>query len=263
MREFYEAFYEAAPHSPAHAEFCERAYGQNLCQHGFADMTQLCALIYALELRPDHRVLDLGCGSGMISEFISDCTGAYVTGLDAIPAAVYEARQRTRRKAGRLAFVVGDVNTLELPQRHYEAIASIDSVYFSQNYNRTIRQLARALRPGGKLGIFYSHGREPWVPEDQFRPETLLPDCTPLAEALIDNGFSFRTWDFTGDDYLLAQIRQQVLAELRPRFEAEDILFIFDNRMGEAEGIIQAIEAGMHTRYFYLAQLGAPGARVT
>lgn len=257
MRDFYQSFYELAARSPVHAEFCERVFGQNLCQHGFADMVQLCALIEALQLSPGQRVLDLGCGNGMISEFISDCTGAYVTGLDYVPEAVYQARERTRRKSERLAFVVGEISALDLPPRHYDAIISIDSIYCSDNYTRTVRQLARALGPGGKLGLLYSYGREPWVPKDQFRPETLAPECTPLAEALVANNLSFRIWDFTGDDYLLAQIRQQVLEELRPRFEAEALMFVYDNRMNESLGVAQAIEEGLHKRYLYLAQPAA------
>jgi hypothetical protein len=44
MREFYERFNSVVGTSPAHARFCERAFGANLCQHGFADMEQLEAL---------------------------------------------------------------------------------------------------------------------------------------------------------------------------------------------------------------------------
>jgi SAM-dependent methyltransferase len=150
--------------------------------------------------------------------------------------------------------VVGDIGALDLPHCHYDAIISIDTLYFSDNYTRTIRQLARALSPGGRLGILYSHGREPGLPENHFRADTLAPECTPLAEALVANNLSFRTWDFTGDDYLLAQVRQQVLEDLRPRFEAESLMFVYDNRMGEALGIAQAIEEGLHKRYLYLAQ---------
>ncbi len=254
MRDFYEAFYNRAARSRVHAEFCERVYGNNLCQHGFTNMSQLCALIDALQLRPDQRVLDLGCGSGMIAEFISDCTGAYVTGLDYIPEAIYQARERTRHKSDRLAFVVGDINDLDLPACHYDAVISLDTFYFSDNYTRAIRKLSQTLRPGGRLGIFYSYGREPWVPIEQFHAETLPPECTPLADALIANNLSFHTVDFTSDDYLLAQIRQQVLTDLRPRFEAESLMFIYDNRMGDAVGIAQAIEEGLHKRYLYLVQ---------
>jgi hypothetical protein len=41
VQEFYTDFYAATEHSRAHAEFCERVFGANLCQHGFADMAQI------------------------------------------------------------------------------------------------------------------------------------------------------------------------------------------------------------------------------
>ena len=52
MRDFYERYYDAMTRSRAHAAFCERVFGRNLCQHGFADMTQLDALIEAARLGP-------------------------------------------------------------------------------------------------------------------------------------------------------------------------------------------------------------------
>ncbi len=41
-------------------------------QHGFAETAQVDHLIQVTGIRPTDRVLDLGCGSGMISEYISD-----------------------------------------------------------------------------------------------------------------------------------------------------------------------------------------------
>ncbi|MFN8448093.1 MAG: hypothetical protein U0521_05770 [Anaerolineae bacterium] len=58
MRDFYEDFYRLTATSTAHAEFCERVFGRDLCQHGFADMTQLDALMAALRLQPGARALD-------------------------------------------------------------------------------------------------------------------------------------------------------------------------------------------------------------
>ncbi len=259
MRDFYENYYAAMARSQGHAEFCERVFGRNLCQHGFADMAQIDALISAAQLQPGQRALDLGCGNGMIAETISDCTGAHVTGLDYIPEAIRQAQTRTAAKADRLSFQVGDINALDLPDGFYDAIISIDTLYFSADYTLTIRQLAQALKPGGQMLIFFAHGREPWVPKDEFPAASILPDRTPLAEALKANGLTFRATDFTPDEFRLAQRRKQVLAELRPRFEAEDIMFIYENRMGDSEGISQAIEEGLHARYLYHVRL--PGAQ--
>jgi cyclopropane fatty-acyl-phospholipid synthase-like methyltransferase len=254
MKDFYTAFYTAIEHSRAHARFCERVFGMDLGQHGFADRSQLELLLQALDLHPAQRVLDLGCGSGLISEYMSDCTEAHITGLDYIPEAVEQARRRTAAKADRLAFVVGDINRLELPHAGYEAVVSIDSIYFSQDYTATVAALKSALQPGGSMAFLYSHGREPWVPVSGFPRETLAPDQTPLAAALQANGLAFRTWDLTGTDYELARRRKAVLAELQAEFEAEGNTFIYDNRLGDANGICQAVEEGLHARYLYHAR---------
>jgi SAM-dependent methyltransferase len=260
MREFYERYHEAMARSRSHAAFCEKVFGRNLCQHGFADMAQLDALIAATQLRPGQAGLDLGCGNGMIAEYISDRTGAHITGLDYIPAAIRDAQARIARpgvsgaaaKSGRLAFVVGDINALDLPPAAFDAILSIDTIYFSDDYATTIQALGQALRPGGRLAFLYSHGREPWVPVEEFDAGSLPPDKTPLALALQANGYTFTAQDFTADDYRLALLRKQVLVELKPQFEAEDIMFIYDNRLGDANGISQACELGLQRRYLYV-----------
>ncbi len=255
MLDFYESFYKVVEHSTAHAEFCRRVFGRNLCQHGFADMQQIAALIAGLELKPGDHILDIGCGNGMIAEYIAEHTGAYVTGLDYSAQGIEQAQRRTADKRDRLTFAVGDINALKLPTQTYDAILSIDSIYFSTNYTRTIGEWRDALRPGGKVGLLYAYGREPWVPKENFPAENLAPERTPLAAALSANGLRFTTQDFTQQDYALAVQRKAVLDELRPQFEAEDIMFIWENRYGDALGVRQAIDEGLHARYLYSATL--------
>jgi cyclopropane fatty-acyl-phospholipid synthase-like methyltransferase len=255
MKDFYNAYYAAVGRSQAHHAFCERVFGKDLCQHGFTDLEQLELLLQVTQLGAAQRVLDLGCGNGMIAEYLSDCTGAHITGLDYISQAVSQAQQRTAAKSDRLAFIVGDINQLELPNNAFDVVLSIDTMYFSEDYTATIRALKAALRPSGQVAIFFSYGREPWVPKEEFPKEKLPPDKTPLAEALTANDLTFRTWDLTRQDYALAQRRKEVLTELKPQFEAEGTLFVCTNRLADAEGIRQAVEDGLHARYLYHVQL--------
>ncbi len=76
----------------ANAEYCERVYGRNLCQHGFAELPHLDHLIQVAGIAAGSRVLDLGCGNGMIAEYIADQTAAHVTGIDFIERAIQDAR---------------------------------------------------------------------------------------------------------------------------------------------------------------------------
>jgi len=254
MYDFYEAFYKVVEHSAAHADFCRRVFGRNLCQHGFADMEQVDALIAALNLQPGDQVLELGCGNGMVAEYIADQTGVHITGIDYSPQGIEQAQRRTADKRDQLTFAVGDLNALELPAATYDAIISIDSIYFSTDYTRTICEWRAALRPGGKLALLYAYGREPWVAKEAFPAENLAPERTPLAAALTANGLRFTSQNFTAQDHTLAVRRQAVLDELRPQFEAEDLLFIWENRCGDAHGVRQAVEEGLHARYLYLAE---------
>jgi SAM-dependent methyltransferase len=249
MREFYERFYAAVPSSPVHALFCERAFGLDLGQHGFADLAQLDALVEATNLGPGQRILDLGCGDGRITEYLSDRTGAHLTGLDYVPEAIRLARERTAAKADRLAFVVGDLRALNLPAREFDIILSIDTIYFSEDYVQTIGQLAAALRPGGRMAFLYSYGWEPPALPEEFDAATLAPDRTPLGEALRANGLDFRTQDWTAADCRLARSRKQILAELAPQFQAEGLKFVYESRRGEAQAIATGCDLGLRRRY--------------
>jgi ubiquinone/menaquinone biosynthesis C-methylase UbiE len=255
MRDFYERYYDTVQRSRAHALFCKRVFGRNLCQHGFADMAQIEAVLALTNLGPANCALDLGCGNGMIAEYLSDRTGAHITGLDYVPGAIHQAQQRTAAKAYRLQFVGGDINALDLPPQAFETILSIDTIYFSDDYGATIGRLKAALQPGGQMAFLYTHGWEPWTPVESFDKATLAPDATPLARALHAHGLPYETRDFTADDLHLARQRQEVLVELKPQFAAEDIMFIWENRMGDAQGIARAVEMGLQRRYLYHARL--------
>jgi len=253
MKDFYEAYYALVDHSPVHHDFCRNVFGKDLAQHGFADVEQLELLIQYAGLGAKTYALDLGCGNGMIAEYLSDRTGTHITGIDYIASAVNAARVRTATKSDRLKFMVGDINNLELPRQKFDTIILIDTIYFCDDYAKTISKLKTALRPCGKLAIFFSYGREPHIAPEDFPKDRLPPDKTPLAEALQQNALPFATWDLTSLDYRNAQKRKQLLPQLKTRFEQEDAMFIYENRLGEANCISQSIEDGLHKRYLYIA----------
>jgi ubiquinone/menaquinone biosynthesis C-methylase UbiE len=250
MWDWYRRYYSVAPRSRAYAAFCQRLYGRDLCQHGFADMRQVDRLLAVMYLEPGRNVLELGCGSGGIAEYISDLTGAHLTGLDNVPEAIALAEHRALSKTERLRFVLGSMDYLEFPAATFDAIVAIDALYFT-DLDKTVGQMSKVLKPDGQMGILYSHGANPQAPIAVFPRETLSRDKTPLAQALQQHCLAYQAWDLTEEDYQHAWRKKAIAEEFRPQFEAEGNLFLYENRHGEAEGVIAAYEAGAHSRYLY------------
>jgi len=252
MFDFYTRFYHAVASSAANAEYCAGVYGRNLCQHGFADLPHLDDLIRAADITAGSRVLDLGCGSGMIAEYLSDQTGAHVTGIDFIPQAIADAQARTQSKRNRLDFRAMDMSHLDFPPAIFDVIISIDTLYFTDIYE-TLRPIGRMLRPAGRLVAFFDQSCGPDTPLEQYPSDCILPDNTDLAQALRNLGWTYRTWDYS--DAMLAHLRRRrpVLDELKARFEAEGNLFLYESHLGESSGIERAYTHNAGRRYLYLA----------
>jgi SAM-dependent methyltransferase len=251
MYEFYRRYYAAVQTSQAHAVFCEQAYGENLCQHGFMDREQFDYMLDALQLTTGEKVLELGCGNGMVAERISDRTGAHIMGIDYIPEAIRQANERTREKRARLVFEVGDIGKLDFPPGAFDVMLSVDTLYFN-DLTQTLEQSKQMLHAGGRMGIYYTHG----IWEDpSYPPESLLPDQTPLAEALLRLDLPFEWRDFTRQDHDLAERKIAALERLKPVFEAEGNQFLYDNRIAESHGQKKFTEQGTSRRYFYLVRI--------
>jgi len=249
--DFYTQFYKKTENSEVHSEFCRSGFGIDLNQHGFADIEQLNLILEITSMSPAQNVLDIGCGNGMIAEYLSHKSGARVTGIDSCKAAILQAQRRT--KDSRLVFQQGDINDLCLPDIEYDTIILIDSIYFSNDYRKTIQTLKNSLIIGGRVLIFYAIGPS-YLGSDEFSVEILEAENTPLAVKLKESGMSQLNIDLTEQDLKLAKIRKGFLEKHQASFLRENIEFIYENRIDEANGIISAINLGKHRRYLYCAQ---------
>lgn len=232
--------------SAAHAEFCERVFGKNLCQADVMDMAQLEQLLDVLDLSAENRVLDLACGMGVIAEYISDTTGARVVGIDIAEQAITLAQERTRYKSERLEFHYGDMNNLSLAPASFDTIIAIAALHFTQDLDKTIRQLLGILTPGGQMGLFtfqYASESDP--------PDVLLPENTDLARVLQKHALDFQTWEFTEQEIQVLRREVQVAKELMEVYREEGNLDVCEDRIEESEIDLQRLQAGLKRRYLY------------
>jgi len=110
-------------------------------------------LIEKLAVAPGEYVLDVGCGTGLLAEYVAGLVGptGSVVGVDPLPLRVALAQQKGRVN---LSFQVGTADDL-----HDFGEASFDVVYLNAVLHwlpdklGPLREISSVLKKGGRLGI--------------------------------------------------------------------------------------------------------------
>lgn len=173
----YDNYFKLENSSNAHSIFCERVYGKDLSQHGLIDQGELTLLIDKINKFQPGNILDIGCGNGRITEWISLQTQTPCVGLDISSEAVKFAVERSAGNI-RLQFWEGNLNDLKGCKK-YDCILFLDTLYYADNLTDTLRQALHLLTPHGRIYAFFSQ----WI-MDVNDKESLHADSTHLAKSL-------------------------------------------------------------------------------
>ncbi len=136
------------------------------------------AMIDALQLPAGSQGLDVGCGIGLQTRILAKVAGpqGHVTGLDASPALLEVARALAGQEdfGQQVNFQEGDWNQLPFENGTVDWVWSADAAgYAAREPVPVIRELARVIRPGGRLVLAY------------WSSQTLLPGY-PALEARLN-----------------------------------------------------------------------------
>jgi ubiquinone/menaquinone biosynthesis C-methylase UbiE len=235
--------------STVYSLYCTKVYGRDLGQMNRLDMSQLNRLLVQLQLTKNDHVLDLGCGLGKITEYISDITQAKLTGIDFATDAITRAQNRTKTKINRLSFIEADINDLLFPLKSFSCVIAIDSLYgdFIDDLDTVLCKLVKFLRPHGQMGIFHT--------EFSLNVNDLHPHMTDVALALKNQDLEFKTWDFTENEQLLLQKKILIAKELENKFISTNQHILYEKIVKHSEKLLLRIKNGKSRRFFYHVKL--------
>ncbi len=113
-------------------------------------------LIARARIAPDHRVLDLGAGTGTLAIMIKQTQPeVQITGLDGDPAILAIARDKASRAGAEITFDLGNAAALPYPDESFDRVVSslVMSLLSREDKRLAVREAYRVLRRGGELHI--------------------------------------------------------------------------------------------------------------
>jgi len=114
------------------------------------------ALVDAIDPRPDQRVLDVATGTGLVTLELINRGACEVVGLDQSEHMLAGARARmdaVPALADRARFVRGEAERLPFADAEFDALTFTYLLRYVDDRLATMRELARVVRPGGRIGM--------------------------------------------------------------------------------------------------------------
>jgi len=153
-----------------------------------------------------RRVLDVGCGTGVISLLLAELDHD-VVGLDFAPEMLAQASAKVEQTDHSIPFCRGDAETLPLRDESVDCVTARHLVWTLPGPRAALREWARVLESGGRLVLLegYWEHDEPWDEYVEMHDDLPMYDGRPadeLASVLADVGYTDVTHEPLNDPVL-------------------------------------------------------------
>lgn len=141
-----------------------------------------------LDVGPADHILEVGFGAGFaIEEIAKRLVTGQVTGVDFSGAMVQAANRRNAKaiQTGKVKLLKGDAAQLPFPDKSFDKVFSIHSIYFWPDAGAALKHISRVLKPGGMFVVTFLP-TERWESASLEEPAP-TPQFTPYSGAQMQN----------------------------------------------------------------------------
>ena len=137
-------------------------YGWDLAAEDYEQLWQVplaeaqAAMLALASLKSGDHVLDVACGTGLVSFAAARAVGTngYVLGIDLSGRMLDSAARRASEvRLSNCSFVRMDAETLDLPDAQYDVVLCGLGLMYMPNPERALREMRRVLTPGGRMSL--------------------------------------------------------------------------------------------------------------
>lgn len=227
--------------SKAYLDFCEEVYGYRTYLFNMMDKEQIDFLLSSVPISSKDTLLDLGCGAGSILQLLISKYSCFGVGIDQLNRDIVERNSRA------ITYINGDIDRISDYDIKPTIILSVDSLYFSSDLDKLIRQLKNI--KNNRMYLFYS---EYLFDEATGDKRVLQSDNTKIAEVLKKNGIPFRTFDYSENERFLYDKSLKALNKLKSAFELEGNTDLLEQKLKEDTLGMELYHKGLASRYLYI-----------
>lgn len=139
-------------------------YPSEVAPYSFTTRSELARIATEVRVGPEDLLVDVGSGRGGPGLWVAATTGARYLAVDIAVGGLAEVKRRAEHLGlgARAETAEGSFEALPIPDGHAAAVMSIDALLFTPDKEAAAREIARVLRPGGRLVLTsWDYHRQP------------------------------------------------------------------------------------------------------